>query len=384
VDFLVRLVRSAGQSSEDQPFANVNSVEPLLTKTDDRGQFRFSALQAADYYLQVSRGAGVLPAFAYYPGVVEQGRATAITTRLGEEVRLSAMAVETPKRVPVRLYFADTEKRGVLKSLNYGPTDSPRDSMREVYSVNRSGGSQEIVTAWAPGHYEVLLVITSDREETYYSRTSVEVGDREINQEIALLPAYQVKGRFIDEAQGIPLVSMGQAGCVLVPQSLSDGMQAYNGCEGQFSPGRYRLEFHDLSEDAYVSSVTTSGKDILSDGFEIRGDTSFDIVMGRDGGVVSGVVRDGMGKPLGEASVTLVPDGARAAAAFYKTTLSNFDGSFEIRGIAPGDYLLYSWQDLDRVAYRDADFMKAYVGRGVPTKMAKGQRESVNLTALED
>ena len=386
VGLSVRLLRSTSPINRDNnpPFATLNAPESSLTSTNDKGQFRFFGLQAGEYYVQVVRAEGALPRFVYYPGVLDHHRAISITARPGEEVRLPTITVEKPKLVPVRFYFSDPNRKAITKSLVYSPTDSLIEAVRSVVSVSGGlGGPQEIVTSWVPGHYEVLLIFNSDRKETFYARTSVDVGDQGIDQEIVLSPTYQVRGRFVDEGQGTPIPT-GQMGCFFVPESFSDGSQTFDGCTGQFSSGRYLLEFHDLPQDAYIVGVTAADRDVLIEGIDVHSNVDFDITLGRNGGVLSGTVKDKNDRAVGDASVILVPDGpSRAARTRYKAVLTNFDGSFEMAGIAPGEYHVYCWQDFDGVISGDSNFMKAYEEKGVPIEIAKGQLKMLNLTILE-
>ena len=47
-------------------------------------------------------------------------------------------------------------------------------------------------------------------------------------------------------------------------------------------------------------------------------------------------------------------------------------GRFTIRGLAPGSYTLYAWQDLDESVYRDADFLKSQEANGKAVKVEEG------------
>jgi hypothetical protein len=57
-------------------------------------------------------------------------------------------------------------------------------------------------------------------------------------------------------------------------------------------------------------------------------------------------------------------------------------GRFELRGIAPGNYSLFVWSDIEGPAYRNAEFLKAYEDRAARIHVAKAQRIKVDLTSF--
>ncbi len=54
-------------------------------------------------------------------------------------------------------------------------------------------------------------------------------------------------------------------------------------------------------------------------------------------------------------------------------------GRFIIRGLAPGSYTLYAWQDLEEGVYRDPDFLKSQEANGTAVKVEEGSDQQVEL-----
>jgi hypothetical protein len=95
------------------------------------------------------------------------------------------------------------------------------------------------------------------------------------------------------------------------------------------------------------------------------------------------VVRDAAGEKLSDDIVALVPDGSlRSAADLYRSVVSDRNGQFRIKGIAPGSYHLFAWADLQGAAYRNAEFMKKYDGDGVAVKFEKTSQITQDLAVL--
>jgi hypothetical protein len=81
--------------------------------------------------------------------------------------------------------------------------------------------------------------------------------------------------------------------------------------------------------------------------------------------------------------VVLVPDAQRRTQhRLYRTSATDQYGHFEVRGIAPGDYKLFSWEEVESEAWEDAEFLKPFEGKGETVSFQEGEQQSINLTAI--
>ena len=88
--------------------------------------------------------------------------------------------------------------------------------------------------------------------------------------------------------------------------------------------------------------------------------------MGTDGGRVIGTVADASGKPFAGAQVVLAPKGDRRNRPDqYRVSSSDEDGAFDLRGIPPGDYQLFAFEDIEDRAWLNSEFIGANVGTDV-------------------
>lgn len=156
------------------------------------------------------------------------------------------------------------------------------------------------------------------------------------------------------------------------------------GCRGnQVTPGLYQLDLFGLAPEVYVQSVTAGGHDVLREGLKVQSDTELEVLLGTPGSTVQGTVRRANGDKVSDAVVALVPDAPlRNAGPLYRSVISDVNGNFELRGIAPGAYHLFAWPELEGAAYRNAEFMKEFEGRGKPVVIEKGTRLSMDVTAF--
>ena len=111
------------------------------------------------------------------------------------------------------------------------------------------------------------------------------------------------------------------------------------------------------------------------------GGGALEIVLSPNGGQVDGVVLDDKQQPAAGAKVALAPDEARRGRTdLYKTAVTDQYGRFTMRGIAPGDYKLFAWAELEPGAAQDPEFLKPYEKAGEAVSV---QRERARGGAVE-
>jgi len=67
----------------------------------------------------------------------------------------------------------------------------------------------------------------------------------------------------------------------------------------------------------------------------------------------------------------------------YKSQSTDQYGRFDLRGIAPGDYKLFTWDEVEEGAWEDADFLKTFEETGEKVSVQEGDSKSVNLTEIK-
>src|SRR5262249_49402243 len=108
-----------------------------------------------------------------------------------------------------------------------------------------------------------------------------------------------------------------------------------------------------------------------------------EIVIGTNASRVNGIVVDSRQQPLSNRTVVLVPDVRhRHRADLYKVASTDSSGRFQMRGITPGNYQLFAWENVETGAWQDSDFIRAYEDRGKLMQLNEGRDESVQLTVI--
>jgi len=147
----------------------------------------------------------------------------------------------------------------------------------------------------------------------------------------------------------------------------------------------YQLHIFGLPDDYYIKSARVGDKDVLESGLDgaRAGTGPFEVVVSSLGGQVEGVVLNAEQQPAAGAAVVLVPDPARRSQSrLYKEVTTDQYGRFDIKGIAPGDYKLFAWEDVETGAYEDPDFLKTFESLGESLAIRAGSHESKELKLI--
>jgi hypothetical protein len=125
----------------------------------------------------------------------------------------------------------------------------------------------------------------------------------------------------------------------------------------------------------YVKSITYAQQDVRETGLTyVAAADPMEIVVSSHGATVSGVVHDKGGEPIAGATVVLSPG--------FRTTVTDQTGYFAIGSLAPGDYVLFAWNEIQHNQYYDVDFLKSVESRGQPVTLQEGSQEVVNYEAI--
>jgi hypothetical protein len=138
-------------------------------------------------------------------------------------------------------------------------------------------------------------------------------------------------------------------------------------------------------QNGYVKSIRVGAADVLSDGLRVGEGTDpgeLRITLGA-GGRLSGQVVNDRREPMANVTMALLPETVlRPRADLYRTATTDATGQFNLVGIGPGYYKAFAWEEVDRDAWQDTEFMKPIEGRGVPVEIREGSQGSVDLVAL--
>jgi uncharacterized surface anchored protein len=246
-----------------------------------------------------------------------------------------------------------------------------------------------------PGSYTVIAEQfgNADSEKVMRGRTSLEVGETNVTDvEVATGPGSTVSGHVrIDGKTNLDLSKMSVAldaqedlaSLGFAPDVSNIPVRADGTFTFQNVPeGTYRINLAPLPNGYYLKP---SGEgDAVEAGLKVGHNRSaaVELTLSAGAGRVTGnVTKDDHAFP--GATVVLVPDASRRGQArFYRQALTDQSGNFTIANITPGDYKLFAWEEIERGAYFDPDFMQSYEDSGKSVHVDEGGSASAQLELI--
>jgi hypothetical protein len=171
-------------------------------------------------------------------------------------------------------------------------------------------------------------------------------------------------------------------------ESIDDRSTLING-DGTFAfsgviPGVYRFWIGSLPPDTYIKSARRGDSDVLNT-LTVSGPVTdlLEVLLSTRAGQIDGTVTDKDGKPKQNAVVVLLPvRQADRIPARVKVTGSDQNSHFIIQAIAPGDYLLFAWENLEPYRYYDPEFVRELEALGLPVKVSEDSTQKVQLRVI--
>jgi hypothetical protein len=127
------------------------------------------------------------------------------------------------------------------------------------------------------------------------------------------------------------------------------------------------------------------GETVLPDiELRVRGAAAnLEITVSSQGAHVQGQVLNQDDLPVAGAWVAVVPEEEkRKFLRLHKSGLTDQYGHFEIRGLAPGKYKVFSWEGIEKQAWEDPDFLKEYEDKGKDIEVVDSDQKSLELKSL--
>jgi len=433
-DLLFRLIPAAiisgrveNEDGDPLPWAHVSALHEIyaegkrtftseeMAPTNDRGEYRLFGLRPGRYLISAVFHPGATRAGdteddefgeivgekenyvrTYYPGTPDATKAEAITVKAGEEIPSMDFMMR-----PTAVYRVKGHVTNLLAN------DNKRSQSVMVFATQRSSGVMNARMAVAqgniakqdgsfdlpgvlPGSYTVTAQWYDDGK-VHTARQNIDVGNAD------------VEGLQLTIGKGTPIVghlrwegkpSMIGDQLMVFAQSTDETVHpgyARVDADGSFTwaevpDGELRVRVFGQSEDSFVKAARYGSADALADGFTPRAGsgTTLEIIMSSHGALVQGSAVDADGLPAVGAQVVLVPEGLRRERFdLYKTAQTDQRGQFQLRGVAPGDYKLFSWDEVEHGAWEDQDFLKAFESNGEKVTVEEAETKLVNVITIK-
>jgi Carboxypeptidase regulatory-like domain len=394
-------------------FSYTNGSRQLISvagaSSNDRGEYRVFGLPAGRYLLRVSvpnspmsrpfEAGSLVPeaqdpyASSYYPGVTDVDSASAVSLGEGGELADMDFHLHTVRALVVRgrlaspiNKFASSQIQVVLAH-NEGGAASYIDRISAF--VDAGSGSFEIHGV-SPGSY-LLVASQLFAGHPLGGRVPLEVSSatRE-DATVPLVQAFDISGTV--ELEGAPRGTVPHLTARLTPsEGLTLGPQPASraGNDGSIllsgvTPGHWTIAVDSLPDELWVKSESFAGNELVTGDLDLKEAArgQLRIVLAGNGAQISGTVAAD-GQP-GRATVVLVPAATelRGARQMFKVTNTTDRGLFTLRGVRPGSYKLFAFQEIEPFEWFNPEQIRVVEELGIPITVSAGENALRDLVAI--
>ena len=382
-------------------------------QTDDLGAYRIFGLAPGRYFVSAMQwdwekidgdreflGSGGEPKSeqgvtkTYYPGTTDFSRASAINVKEGDEIPGTDIALKQVilHRIRGRVLNEVTHKPGQEVQLAAVPRSNQPDwNLGGHADVKKADGSFEI-SGLLPGPYVLFGFWFDPNERKAYSAAQrIEVGDSDIEGALLTIGAGGLaQGRVVWE--GRPSTDGGQLTVTTSPVNASflPVAAAQVDANHQFTlkdlmEGDLNVRVEGASKDCYIKQMFF-GQTLVKD--DVIGATkgtnpALEITISARGARVQGAVTDKEGLPAAGVWVVAVPDEARRTLLrLFKAQTTDQYGKFDLHGLAPGEYKLFAWDEVEEHAWEDGEFLRPFEARGTKIEVRDEDSATLNLKVI--
>jgi hypothetical protein len=341
----------------------------------------------------------------YYPGTGDARTASRVDVRAGANTA-GIDVIAAPVRVHrVRGWVIDGSNGARIAGVTVGLIPKSSDGRVEsqpVPAIVTPGGFE--FAGIPPGSYFLFaqsamhpggqsLDLNGGR---HAGGISIEVGNSDLeNVTIVARPSYILSGRV--RLDGQPPASADTGGRAAQLVLRADGRAgtpfettANIARDGTFSipvvlAGEFQVFLRNLGELGYARSIRLGPSDGLYERISMNGppQVPLEIVINTNPGTLQGTVLNERREPVFNARVAVVPEARyRGRPDLYFSAKTDGSGKFTLRGMAPGNYAVFAWEDVENGAWYDPEFLRIYETRGRTVSFVEGSTETVELIVI--
>jgi hypothetical protein len=263
-------------------------------------------------------------------------------------------------------------------------------SPRKIANINPLTGTFEIHGLF-PGSYYIsssATVLGENSETSLRARLPIEIVNGDLtNVSLQLTPGWDLSGRLSVEGGSSTDANAASLARMRIRIRPDPSGPASPQASGTFvfrnmRAGDYRLWIDSLPAGGYLKSIRLGDADVLASGLHLEQSpsTPLEIVVSLKAGSITGSVVDSSGNTATNVVVALVPEASlRKRLDLYKNAFTDAGGRFRFENIAPGNYKLFVWSDVESGAWENAEFLSRYEETGKPVRIQEGDKQTAQL-----
>jgi hypothetical protein len=327
----------------------------------------------------VDRSLDVAYPITYYPDVTEADDALPIPIRGGERVEADIHLIPVPS-LHLRFHLPDNGNHGFLVPQLEQPAFDGYTHVQTNITRSVSPGLVE-VTGIPAGRYNIRLYgagqglqmtgvdLTKDGEEVDTSKADA-VGSVKVSVQIS------------GEATLPPQLTVGlRSGSRVV--AISQAVNSKGEAElQQVAVGRYEVVVWGGGKRYSIAGISAEGAEVSGHTLTVAAGSSpsVSLTLVSGSGEIQGTITRA-GKGFAGAMVVLVPKNPEVNRDLFRRDQSDLDGTFALRGIVPGSYILLAIENGWDLDWSQAGVIGAYLKRG--RKIEVGNQDSRTMNVAE-
>ena len=372
--------------------------------TDDQGDYRIAGLSPGTYYVvadninlrMFAQNETLLPGRApnrqtnvatYYPSGLDAASATPVGIAPGSELRGIEIQMRREAVYSIRGLLIDgVTGKPVTANINVQPKDNPGFGLGMGRTNSREDGTFELRNL-LPGVY-ILGAASNDGAQGMASE-EITITDSDLTGvKLTLAQGATMTGTIKLEGAS----AEARANIVIRPTIVLRGVEGSNRAVGaQTKPdGTFELRnvaaakffvfVDNLPDGVYVKSVRAGGQDVPRTPLDLTSGVSgtLDILLSPHAAEMMGTVRNSDGEALPGILVTLWPKDAQPnnITGGIRTSATDQHGDFRVTGLAPGDYFVAAWEELEQGLGNDIDFVRRFTTQAVAVTLEEGAHQT--------
>jgi beta-lactamase regulating signal transducer with metallopeptidase domain len=394
----------------------VIQLDPALRgQANDLGAFTIANVTPGRYYLRVNSGdqppdlkPGMADVTTFYPNSLDVTGAVLISVAAG--ARVEAMDVRLRREHVYSAAGKITMNGAIVKNLVL-ELSQPNSGASASAGTARLVGAMDgtfMVRGLFPGSYSLAVSrgVANPQQgpghsgKLDFSITGSDLKDLELN----LTPGVEVSGTFqVDGGKWADLFASSSSTQTTAQGATPPTFYPSVGlvdpdigffqnpmrvsAEGTFKlrtvpADRYLLDITGLPQNTYVKSIRYGTQDVTRSPVDfVVGGGTLDITLSKNAATVSGIVRSDKGDTLAGVQVTLWPKNPNPGLGTggVRSIYTDQNGSFRVGNLAPGDYFVAAWDELDSGLAQAPEFLGRFISQATAVKVNESSQANADV-----
>ena len=375
--------------------------------TDDRGEYRIFEVAPGKYFVSATYNPNQFTASrevsttddsyapVYYPGTTDPQSATKITVPKAGEISGMDLTLQKVKSYRIRGVVISNvpgeSKPGRIYIRLMPKNAGPSQSFSAMKSTQTQPDGKFEFHGVTPGAYEINANLFSG--ENYVGRQEVTVTQEHVNGvTVTIEPGANLTG--VVKMEGDAKATLGDVNVSLTreqdPTPYGGTMYAKSKDDGSFTIknadlSRVRLSTYNLPDGSYVKRATAGSVDFTAKTLDLATvhGASLEILLSPKAATLDGTVKNDKDEVVTNGTVVLIPDPPnRSSHELYETATLDQYGHYKIKGITPGSYSLFAFQNVERGIWEDPDYLKNIEKQGVAVTLDESDQQSNDLKVI--